>query len=171
MQSQPRHPAYARFSLTYHPPPDSRLLRYRTQLKPTLLAVSLRLSNVYLFGLYAILVDRELTIHWGKVGFNEHGTTDGAKTEVFLGSAPPRCRINTSQKNYWITSSTSYRIREIRSRVVPSFRNRGSRELASTSSPISSSLARRASNHGKPPFRIPPPLPHIMPGLYLLSIP
>ena len=93
-----------------------------------------------------------------------------AKTEVFIASGPPRCQINISQQNCWTTSLTISTLRETLSRVVVSSPNRGYPELAITFSPKSNSLPQKASNHGDPHFRIPPPPPLVTPGYWTSGV-
>jgi hypothetical protein len=76
----------------------------------------------------------------------------------------PPCRIRTSQRNCWITSSTTCTARNTRSRDVVSFLNHGSPALESTFSPTSSSTKPRSCNHGRTRFQIPPPPLRVTPN-------
>ena len=60
-----------------------------------------------------------------------------------------------------------YATRKTRSKAVASFPNRGSRPLDNTFSPMSRFDPPRSCDHGKLPFRIPPPLPCVSPSLCL----
>ena len=93
----------------------------------------------------------------------------GAQREAPVPGQRPSCKVDTSQQNCSIASSTFYTTRETRSRAAASFPNRGSRALGNTFSPTSPSTPPRNYNRGKPPFRIPPRLPRVIPGLCLSS--
>ena len=86
-----------------------------------------------------------------------------------LPACQPPCRIHPSQRNCWITSSTTYTTQETCSRVAASSLNHGSLALEDTFSPMSSSTPRRAYKPGRTRFRTLLPPPHVTPGLFLLE--
>ena len=88
------------------------------------------------------------------------GAFRGAK--IFT-SRRPSCRTQISRQNCWITSLTFYKTQGMRSRIVVLSPNHGSPALEDIFSPASRSSTRRACDHGKPRFRILPPLPRLMP--------
>ena len=86
-------------------------------------------------------------------------------------SRKPRCRILTSRRKCWITSSTTYTTQKTHSGIATSSPNHGSRVPEDTFSPTSISAPYGSWNHGRRRSRIPRHLPHIRPELYLLAAP
>ena len=87
-----------------------------------------------------------------------------------LPACQPPSRIHPSQRNCWITSSTTYTTQEACSRVAASSPDPGSRVPEDTSSPMSRSTTQKTSDHGKTRFPIPPSPPHVTPTIWRLPV-